>query len=157
MHKDQSPIFNQKNFKEISKPVNLLFNNQNLSTSPKGQPSSLHTQNIEIPLHGAFCSDPDSSMSSRSWSPIRAFGTEQVMNCGFWTGKPYPDIASAHSSSPGSGHNSRHNSVGGDLSGQLFWPHNRCSPECSPIPSPRMTSPGPSSRIQSGAVTPLHP
>ncbi|KAB2634940.1 mitogen-activated protein kinase kinase kinase YODA [Pyrus ussuriensis x Pyrus communis] len=34
------------------------------------------------------------------------------------------------------------------MSGQLFWQHIRCSPECSPIPSPRMTSPGPNSRIQ---------
>ncbi|KAF3448581.1 hypothetical protein FNV43_RR09294 [Rhamnella rubrinervis] len=157
MHKYQSPIFNQKNSEEILKPPKLLFNNQNLSTSPKRQPSSMHMQNIEIPPHGAFCSDPDSAMSSLSTSPIRAFGTEQVMNCGFWAGKPYPDIVSAHNSSPGSGHNSGHNSVGGDLSGQLFWPHSRCSPECSPIPSPRMTSPGPSSRIHSGAVTPLHP
>ncbi|KAL7122990.1 hypothetical protein ACP275_01G078500 [Erythranthe tilingii] len=33
---------------------------------------------------------------------------------------------------------------------------NRCSPECSPLPSPRITSPCPSSRIHSGAVTPLH-
>ncbi|KAJ9679473.1 hypothetical protein PVL29_021415 [Vitis rotundifolia] len=47
--------------------------------------------------------------------------------------------------------------MGGDLSGQLFWQPSRGSPEYSPIPSPRMTSPGPSSRIHSGAVTPLHP
>ncbi|KAJ0910222.1 putative mitogen-activated protein kinase kinase kinase [Helianthus annuus] len=40
---------------------------------------------------------------------------------------------------------------------QLCWQHSRCSPECSPLPSPRMASPGPSSRIQSGSVTPLHP
>lgn len=43
------------------------------------------------------------------------------------------------------------------MSAQPFWPHSRCSPECSPVPSPRMTSPGPGSRIHSGAVTPLHP
>lgn len=157
MHKDHSPIFNQKNTKKVLKPVNLLFNNQNLSMSPKQQSASMHMQNLQIPHHGAFFSAPDSSMSSPSRSPMRAFGTEQVMNSSFWAGKPYPDIASAHCSSPGSGHNSGHNSVGGDLSGQLFWQHSKCSPECSPIPSPRMTSPGPSSRIQSGAVTPLHP
>lgn len=157
MHKDHSPIFNQKNSKEMLKPASLVFNSQTLSTSPKRQPSNLHMQNIQIPPHGAFYSAPDSSMSSPSRSPMRAFGTEQVMNYGFWAGKPYPDIASAHCSSPGSGHNSGHNSVGGDQSGQLFWQHSRCSPECSPNPSPRMTSPGPSSRIHSGAVTPLHP
>lgn len=157
MHKDPSPTLNQKNSKETLKPSNLLFNNQTVSTSPKRQPLSMPVQNLQIPSHGAFCSAPDSSMSSPSRSPMRAFGAEQFLNSGFWAGKPYPDIASAHCSSPGSGHNSGHNSVGGDLSGQLFWQNNRCSPECSPIPSPRMISPGPSSRIHSGAVTPLHP
>ncbi|PON62895.1 Serine/threonine protein kinase [Parasponia andersonii] len=156
MHKDPAPTFNQKNSKETSRPSNLLFNNQTMSTSPKRKPSSMHVQNLQIPSHGVF-SAPDSSMSSPSRSPIRAVGAEQFLNSGFWAGKPYPDIASAHCSSPGSGHNSGHNSVGGDLSGQLFWQHNRCSPECSPIPSPRVLSPGPSSRIHSGAVTPLHP
>ncbi|XP_048320331.2 mitogen-activated protein kinase kinase kinase YODA isoform X2 [Ziziphus jujuba] len=157
IRKDQSPLFNQKNTKELLKPANLLFNNQTLSTSPKRQPPGMHMQNLQIPHHGAFWSAPDSSMSSPSRSPMRAFGTEQVMNCGFWGGKPYPDTASAHCSSPGSGHNSGHNSVGGELSGQLLWQHSKCSPECSPNLSPRMTSPGPSSRIHSGAVTPLHP
>ncbi|KAL5551617.1 hypothetical protein UlMin_001793 [Ulmus minor] len=156
MHKDPFPTYIQKNSKETLKPVNLLFNNQTMSTSPKRQPSSMHMQNLQIPPHGAFCT-PDSSISSPSRSPMRAYGAEQVTNSGFWAGRPYPDIASAHCSSPGSGHNSGHNSVGGDLSAQLFWQHNRCSPECSPIPSPRMISPGPSSRIHSGAVTPLHP
>lgn len=115
-------------------------------------------QNLQIPPHGAFYSAPDSSLSSPSRSPLRAFGAEQFVSSGMWAVRNYPDIASAHCSSPGSGHNSGHNSVGGDLSGQLFWQQpSRCSPECSPIPSPRMISPGPSSRIQSGAVTPLHP
>jgi hypothetical protein len=113
--------------------------------------------NIQIPPHGAYFSAPDSSMSSPSRSPMRVFGPELVMNSGFWVGKSYPDLPSGHCSSPGSGHNSGHNSVGGDMSGQLLWPHSRCSPECSPIPSPRMTSPGPGSRIHSGAVTPQHP
>lgn len=157
MHKDPTPTLNQKNSKEALQPSNLLLNNQILSTSLKRQPSSMQMQNLQIPSHNAFCSAPDSSMSSPSRSPMRAFGVEQFVNSGFWAGKAYPDIASAHCSSPGSGHNSGHNSVGGDLSGQLFWQHNRCSPECSPIPSPRMISPGPSSRIHSGAVTPLHP
>ncbi|KAM6556713.1 hypothetical protein CsatB_003732 [Cannabis sativa] len=157
MHKDPPATLNQKNSKETLRPSNLLFNTQTLSTLPKRQLATMHMQNLQIPSHGAFCSAPDSSKSSPSRSPIRAFGTEQFLNSGFWAGKPYPDIASAHCSSPGSGHNSGHNSVGGDLSGQLFWQHSRCSPECSPIPSPRMISPGPSSRIHSGAVTPLHP
>ncbi|XP_074327509.1 mitogen-activated protein kinase kinase kinase YODA-like [Apium graveolens] len=54
-------------------------------------------------------------------------------------------------------HNSGQKLVGGDFSGQLFVEHSRRSHNCSPIRSPRMTSPGPSSRIHSGAVTPLHP
>ncbi|XWS49965.1 hypothetical protein CRYUN_Cryun12cG0047600 [Craigia yunnanensis] len=155
-HTDQLPVVNQKNSKEILKPANKSFNNQYLSTSPKRGPSNNHVQNLRIPQCGAFSSAPDSSMSSPSRSPMRAFCLEQVWNSGPCTGKPFSDIAflgSGHCSSPGS----CHNSVGGDMPGQLFWPQSRCSPECSPIPSPRMTSPGPSSRIHSGAVTPLHP
>ncbi|OMO58619.1 hypothetical protein COLO4_34486 [Corchorus olitorius] len=159
-HMDQLPVVNQKNSKEILKPSNISFNNQYLSTSPKRGTLSNHMQNLQIPQRSAFFSAPDSSMSSPSRSPMRAFGLEQVWNSGPCTGKPFSDIAflgSGQCSSPGSGHNSGHNSVGGDMSGQLFWPQSRCSPECSPIPSPRLTSPGPSSRIHSGAVTPLHP
>ncbi|KAG6656092.1 hypothetical protein CIPAW_05G263800 [Carya illinoinensis] len=40
---------------------------------------------------------------------------------------------------------------------KIFWQQSRGSPEYSPVRSPRMTSPGPSSRIHSGAVTPTHP
>ncbi|XP_057994005.1 mitogen-activated protein kinase kinase kinase YODA isoform X2 [Hevea brasiliensis] len=150
--KDQSPIVCKKSSKEVLKPVDFSLSNHIPSTSPRRAPLSTHVQNLQIPNRGAFCSAPDSSMSSPSRSPIRAFGPEQVINCGFWAGQ-----GSGHCSSPGSGHNSGHNSIGGDMSGQLFWQNSRCSPECSPIPSPRMTSPGPSSRIHSGAVTPLHP
>ncbi|CAK9141903.1 unnamed protein product [Ilex paraguariensis] len=159
-HKDQSPIATRKNPREIVRPANILLNNQTVPTSPKWGPLSSHVPNLQIPHHGAFYSAPDSSMSSPSRSPMRVFGHELAMNSGLWTGKPYADIAllgSGQCSSPGSGQNSGHNSIGGDMSGQLFWQHSKCSPECSPIPSPRMTSPGPSSRIHSGAVTPLHP
>ncbi|KAE8728023.1 Mitogen-activated protein kinase kinase kinase YODA [Hibiscus syriacus] len=154
-HMDQLSFVNQDT-KEILKPANVSFNNQYLSTSPKRGSANSCVQNLQIPQHGAFSSAPDSSMSSPSRSPMRAFGLQQTWNSGAGTGKPFSDIVflgSGHCSSPGSGHNS----VGGDMSGQLFWPQSRCSPECSPIPSPRMTSPGPSSRIHSGAVTPLHP
>ena len=99
-------------------------------------------------------------MSSPSRSPIRAFSSEQVINNAVSTGKFYMDVTfpgSGHCSSPGSGYNSGHNSMGGDLSGQLFLQQSRGSPEYSPVPSPRMTSPGPSSRVHSGAVTPIHP
>ncbi|GAV83877.1 Pkinase domain-containing protein [Cephalotus follicularis] len=159
INKDQSPKVNRKNSRESLKPVDLMFHNQNPSTSPKRRPLNIYVQNIQIPNRGALFGATDSSMSSPSRSPIRAFCPEQVMNSGLFAGKPYVDmtlLGSGHCS-PGSGHNSGHNSVGGDMSGQLFWPQSRCSPECSPAPSPKMASPGPSSRIHSGAVTPLHP
>ncbi|KHN41598.1 Mitogen-activated protein kinase kinase kinase 2 [Glycine soja] len=159
MVKDQSTTVSQINSREAKKPANILGNHTS-STSPKRRPLSNHVTNLQIPPHGAFCSAPDSSRSSPSRSPLRSFGTEQVLNSAFWAGKPYPEVnfgGSGHCSSPGSGHNSGHNSMGGDMSGQLFWQPSRGSPEYSPVPSPRMTSPGPSSRIQSGAVTPIHP
>ncbi|XP_011624929.1 mitogen-activated protein kinase kinase kinase YODA isoform X2 [Amborella trichopoda] len=158
-----SPINSSpKNSREMLKPSTQLPNNQSLSTSPKRGPFTTleHPPNLQIPHYGAFASAPDSSLSSPSRSPMRVFGSEQHPNRGFWATKPYPDagpFGSGHCSSPGSGQNSGHNSMGGDISGQLFCQHSRGSPECSPIPSPRMTSPGPSSRVHSGAVTPLHP
>ncbi|ESW24217.1 hypothetical protein PHAVU_004G112000 [Phaseolus vulgaris] len=159
MPKDLSSTVSQINSRETKKPANILGNHMS-STSPKRRPLSNHVSNLQIPPHGAFCSAPDSSKSSPSRSPLRVFGTEKVLNSAFWAGKPYSEInlgGSGHCSSPGSGHNSGHNSMGGDMSGQLFWQPSRGSPEYSPVPSPRMTSPGPSSRIQSGAVTPIHP
>ncbi|PIN22258.1 MEKK [Handroanthus impetiginosus] len=143
--------------RESPLPVNL--SNKNVSSSPPRRRHG-HMPNLQVPHHGAFCSAPDSSMSSPSRSPIRASGYEQFTNTAFTAGKLYPDlpfIGSGQCSSPGSGQTSGHNSMGGDMSGQLFWQPTRGSAECSPNPSPRMTSPGPSSRIHSGAVTPLHP
>ncbi|TKY45222.1 Mitogen-activated protein kinase kinase kinase YODA [Spatholobus suberectus] len=159
MLKDQTSTVLQINSREAKKPTNILGNHTS-STSPKRRPLGNHVSNLQIPPHGAFCSAPDSSRSSPSRSPLRAFGTEQVLNSAFWAGRPYSEVnlgGSGHCSSPGSGHNSGHNSMGGDMSGQLFWQPSRGSPEYSPVPSPRMTSSGPSSRIQSGAVTPIHP
>ncbi|XVF12526.1 hypothetical protein REPUB_Repub08aG0126000 [Reevesia pubescens] len=155
--KDQSSTVSQNISREAKKQANISFISQK---SPKRRPLSNHVPNLQIPPHGAFSSAPDSSMSSPSRSPMRAFGMEQVMNSSFWAGKTYTDVTllgSGHCSSPGSGHNSGPNSMGGDMSGQLFWQQSRGSPEYSPIPSPRMTSAGPSSRIHSGAVTPIHP
>ncbi|KAL8207816.1 hypothetical protein R6Q57_007228 [Mikania cordata] len=146
--------------REKVKPVKASMNNQTVPASQKRLPLSRHMAKLQIPQSGAFFSAPDSSMSSPSRSPMRVLGPEPTLTSGFWAGRPYTDtgfIGSGQCSSPGSGHNSSHNSVGGDMAAQLLWQHNRCSPECSPIPSPRMTSPGPSSRIQSGSVTPLHP
>ncbi|KAL2342744.1 hypothetical protein Fmac_004029 [Flemingia macrophylla] len=152
VHKNQPLTTIQRNSRASSRPSPQLCNNKLLSTSPKR--GHLH---LQIARPGGLCSAPDSSMSSPSRSPMRAFDPEKMLKSGLPTGKLYSDIASGYCSSLVSGHNSGHIPVGGDLSGQMFWPQNRCSPECSPIPSPRMTSPGPSSRIQSGTVTPLHP
>ncbi|KAJ4831895.1 hypothetical protein Tsubulata_018102 [Turnera subulata] len=160
VNKDHSPTVHRKNSKEILKPADISLNGKTPSTSPKRVPLSTHVQSLQIPPRGVFYTAPDSSMSSPSRSPMRAFGTDQVLNSGLWAGKSYSDIGllgSGQCSSPGSGHNSGHNSIGADMSGQLLWPNSRCSPESSPMLSPRMTSPGPSSRIHSGAVTPLHP
>ncbi|XP_071692091.1 mitogen-activated protein kinase kinase kinase YODA-like [Rutidosis leptorrhynchoides] len=146
--------------RDKSKPAKACVNNQTVPTSPKRRPVRQMAK-LQIPQpNGALYSAPDSSMSSPSRSPMRFYEPEPSLTSGFWAARPYADagfLGSGQCSSPGSGHNSSHNSVGGDMAGQLFWQHNRCSPECSPIPSPRMTSPGPSSRIQSGSVTPLHP
>lgn len=142
------------------KPANILLNYQTSPASPKQRPVNSNVAHLQVPHQGAFLSAPVSSMSSPSRSPMRVFGHEPVTNSGFWLGKPYADLSllgSGHCSSPGSVHNSGHNSIAGDVTCQLFRPHSRCSPEGSPLRSPRMTSPGPSSRIHSGAVTPLHP
>ncbi|XP_028773220.1 mitogen-activated protein kinase kinase kinase YODA [Neltuma alba] len=159
MLKDQSSTGLQLNSREFKKPANILSNHVS-PPSPKRRPLSNHVPNLQVPPHGAFYSAPDSSKSSPSRSPLRAFGPEQVPSSAFWAGKQYSEvnfIGSGHCSSPGSGQNSGHNSMGGDMTGQIFWQPSRGSPEYSPVVSPRMTSPGPSSRIQSGAVTPIHP
>ncbi|KAL3652707.1 hypothetical protein CASFOL_002388 [Castilleja foliolosa] len=111
----------------LSKTSNFLLNIRTGSASPKQWPV-----NSEVA--------PDSLMSSPSRSPMRVFDHEPVTN-------------GAHCPSPGS----VHNSVAGDMQYQLFWPKGRVSPECSPLPSPRMRSPSPSSRIRSSGVTPRHP
>ncbi|KGN50305.1 mitogen-activated protein kinase kinase kinase YODA [Cucumis sativus] len=158
--KDQSSTVTQPSLQKARKPANISLSNHIFSTSPKRRPLSSHVPNLQVPYHGNVCIAPDSSMSSPSRSPIRAFSSEQVINNAVSTGKFYMDVTfpgSGHCSSPGSGYNSGHNSMGGDLSGQLFLQQSRGSPEYSPVPSPRMTSPGPSSRVHSGAVTPIHP
>ncbi|GER27014.1 serine/threonine protein kinase [Striga asiatica] len=139
-------------------PVNLS-SNKNISSPPRRRPFNGQMASLQVLQHGALWSAPDSSMSSPSRSPMRASGYEQITSTAFTAGKLYPDfpfLGSGQCSSPGSGQTSGHNSMGGDLSGQLFWQPSRGSPEISPIPSPRMTSAGPSSRIHSGSVTPLH-
>ncbi|GER46668.1 protein kinase superfamily protein [Striga asiatica] len=153
----QSPIAPQVS-KELPVPVNLCSNEKNSSSLPKRRPLSRQVAKLQVPSRSVLYSAPDSSISSPSRSPMRpSSGNDQAAN----PAKLYPEpffLGSGQCSSPGSAETSGHNSVGGDMLGQLFWQQpSRGSPEYSPNPSPRMTSPGPSSRIQSGAVTPLHP
>lgn len=157
--KGRSTKISPKNARETVKPASVLFNIRTVSTSPKHGLLANQTY-VQTARHGAFASAPDSSMSSPTRSPRRVVCPEQIPTSAFLGAKPYHDVnllGSGQCSSPGSGQTSGHNSMGGDMSGQLFWLHSRGSTECSPIPSPRMTSPGPSSRIHSGAVSPLHP
>ncbi|MQM11959.1 hypothetical protein Taro_044872 [Colocasia esculenta] len=158
--KDRPSVFTQKSSRETAKPAGTFLNNQTIHTLPKQGVLTPYQANVQMSRHGAFASAPDSSMSSPTRSPMRVVCPEQIPTSAFWGAKPYNDVhllGSGQCSSPGSGQTSGHNSMGGDMSGQLFWLHSRGSTECSPIPSPRMTSPGPSSRIHSGAVSPLHP
>uniref|UniRef100_A0A2P2MVA3 mitogen-activated protein kinase kinase kinase n=2 Tax=Rhizophora mucronata TaxID=61149 RepID=A0A2P2MVA3_RHIMU len=158
MFKDHTSAIAQLSPGDGKKLANLTLGNHISSASPKRRPLSTHVPSLQVPHHGVLCNAPDSSMSSPSRSPMRAFGTD--INSCFWVGKPYSDVSllgSGQCSSSGSGYNSGHNSMGGDMSGQPFWQQSRGSLESSPIPSPRMTSPGPSSRVQSGPVTPIHP
>nr|GMC63271.1 mitogen-activated protein kinase kinase kinase YODA-like [Ipomoea batatas]GMC68481.1 mitogen-activated protein kinase kinase kinase YODA-like [Ipomoea batatas] len=156
--KDQSPV-GQISRREATGLVNLSSSRCVNSSSPKRGPLNSFVANLQVPCHGAFRSAPDSSVSSPSRSPMSGIGNEQVPGSMLWAGRP-PDIpllGSGQCSSPGSGQNSGHNSMGGDMPGQLFLQPSRGSPEYSPNPSPRMRSPGRSSRVQSGAVTPIHP
>ncbi|XP_042409024.1 mitogen-activated protein kinase kinase kinase YODA-like isoform X1 [Zingiber officinale] len=144
--------------REIAKPTNFIFGNQTTSSLMWGVPNS-YRSNMQISHNSAIGSAPDSSMSSPSRSPMRVLCPDQVPISAYLPTKTVNDVTfngSGQCSSPGSGQTSGHNSVGVDMLGQ-FWQHSRGSPECSPIPSPRMTSPGPSSRIHSGTVSPLHP
>ncbi|MED6191452.1 hypothetical protein PIB30_000552 [Stylosanthes scabra] len=147
--RNRSPVTFRSDLGASSNRAPQLCSDKNPAISPKQ--SRLHLQNLKVSTCGLF-SAPESSTSSPSKSPVRELSPDQVLNSELWTGKPCPYVSSGNYSSPGSGQNSDV----GDLPGQLFLPLNRYSTECSPIPSPRMTSPGPRSRIHSGAVTPLH-
>ncbi|GER57517.1 protein kinase superfamily protein [Striga asiatica] len=147
-----------KHSREMAKPANSLLNYQTSPISPKQR----HVNCKDRPQahQGVTKNAPDTPVSSPPRSPTRIFGHELATEYGFWPGKQHADIAlqgSGQCSSPGSGYNSGNNSITEDMPCQLLWPHCRCSPECSPLPSPRMMSPGPGSRIHSGGVSPLHP
>ncbi|EPS62376.1 hypothetical protein M569_12414, partial [Genlisea aurea] len=145
-------------------PVNISSNKIGSSPPPRARRRMLKAEmpNLLVPRRGIFFSATDSSMSSPSRSPIRGpgfleQGASNILPSMKQHHTDFPYIGSGQCSSPGSGQTSGHNSMGGDMYGQLFWQPSRGSPEYSPNPSPRMTSAGPSSRIHSGAVTPTHP
>eukprot|EP00252_Welwitschia_mirabilis_P024856 TRINITY_DN754_c0_g1_i2.p1 TRINITY_DN754_c0_g1~~TRINITY_DN754_c0_g1_i2.p1 ORF type:complete len:911 (-),score=194.13 TRINITY_DN754_c0_g1_i2:586-3318(-) len=154
MRSAQSSKLSRSPKQDILKPGSAHSSRQCSLSPRKGFLNSEFLTQFQVPA-----SAPESSMSSPSRSPLRVYGSEQSPNNAIWASKPYPEavlFSSGHCSSPGSGHNSGQNSMGGEMIGQPLRHHAKGSPECSPIPSPRMTS-GPSSRVQSGAVTPLHP
>ncbi|CAL4971889.1 unnamed protein product [Urochloa decumbens] len=159
VHRERSSAITRKGTKEVAKPNNTFISNQIMSTSPRGTVADSYQSNLQGPRQITLESAPNSLMSSPTRSP-RIICPDQIPTSAFWAVKPHADVTflgSGQCSSPGSGQTSGHNSVGGDMLAQLFWQPSRGSPECSPIPSPRMTSPGPSSRVHSESVSPLHP
>ncbi|CAN6229177.1 unnamed protein product [Urochloa humidicola] len=159
VRKEHPGTITTKITKETSKPAANALNNHTLSTSPRGIAVDNNQPNLQNLRPVVLESAPNSLMSSPSRSP-RRICPDHIPTSAFWAVKPHADVTflgSGQCSSPGSGQTSGHNSVGGDMLAQLFWQPSRGSPECSPIPSPRMTSPGPSSRVHSGSVSPLHP
>ncbi|XP_021318961.1 mitogen-activated protein kinase kinase kinase YODA isoform X2 [Sorghum bicolor] len=160
VRKDQSGAITTKTTKEILKPAaNAFPSNHTQSTPPRGISADNNQPDLQNLRPVVFESAPNSLMSSPSRSP-RPICPDHIPTSAFWAVKPHADVTflgSGQCSSPGSGQTSGHNSVGGDMLAQLFWQPTRGSPECSPVPSPRMTSPGPSSRVHSGSVSPLHP
>ncbi|XP_062226420.1 mitogen-activated protein kinase kinase kinase YODA-like [Phragmites australis] len=157
--KERPGTITMKTTKEMPKPANAFLGNHTLSTSPRSTAADSYQPNLQNLQPVVFESAPNSSMSSPSRSP-RRICPDHIPTSAFWAVKPHTDVTflgSGQCSSPGSGQTSGHNSVGGDMLAQFFWQPSRGSPECSPIPSPRMTSTGPSSRVHSGSVSPLHP
>lgn len=151
MQKDQSPISTRNYSREIVKPAKPLFTNQHFSSPPKRGFTNTFPSNLQISYNGAFGirSAPDSSLSSPCRSPMRGVCPEQSTSSDL----DVSSLGSGPCSSTGLGHSS----IRGEMSGKLLWQQRKGSTECSPIPSPKIKSPGPSSRIQSGTVTPLHP
>ncbi|XP_062219849.1 mitogen-activated protein kinase kinase kinase YODA-like [Phragmites australis] len=159
VHKECSSAITRKSTKEVAKRNNAPLSNHILSTSPRSTAADSCQTNLQSSRQVTLESAPNSLRSSPSRSP-RIICPDQIPTSAFWAVKPHTDVTflgSGQCSSPGSGQTSGHNSVGGDMLAQLFWQPSRGSPEYSPIPSPRMTSPGPSSRVHSGSVSPLHP
>ncbi|KAM0929301.1 hypothetical protein ACQ4PT_001727 [Festuca glaucescens] len=158
LHKERPGAITTKSTKEMTKATNQFLSNHTMSTSPRGIAADNHQPILQNLRPVVLESAPNSLMSSPSRSP-RRICPDHIPTSAFWAVKPHADVTflgSGQCSSPGSGQTSGHNSVGGDMLAQLFWQPSRGSPECSPIPSPRMTSPGPSSRVHSGSVSPLH-
>ncbi|KAH9321731.1 hypothetical protein KI387_016370, partial [Taxus chinensis] len=162
---------NKKNKKSKEQPksnVTLLSKQQNLPLPPKKGFSSNRDsvpKKLQIPVNRVLVNTTDSSAMSSPSSPMRAFASEHQSPSGGGggAGKFNPDagiFGSGNCSSPGSGQNSGQNSMGGDIIiGQHYWQQQqgKGSSERSPVLSPKMRSPGPSSRGQSVAVSPLHP
>ncbi|GER33060.1 protein kinase superfamily protein [Striga asiatica] len=138
------------NSREMVKPAYSLLNYRACPISPEQRHVNCKVACSE-PHPGVVSNTSDSSVSSPSRSPSRCFGERAMQHA------EVPLQGLGQSPVPRSVHNSRNNSFTEDIPCQLLSPNCRCSPEYSPLTSPRMMSPGPGSRIHSGGVSPRHP
>ncbi|XP_074264806.1 mitogen-activated protein kinase kinase kinase YODA-like [Silene latifolia] len=149
--REHPPLVVRRQLKDQRKPLNQSSNN----TLRRRRPLSSHVTKLQIPPHAGFIRASGNSVSCPSRSPVRTSAQYQVNKSDSRVRRTCSDnsIGNELFIRPGSGQNLEHDPVG-DM--HLLSPQNGCSAECSPILSPKMTSPGCRSLMQSGCVTPLH-
>ncbi|KAH9602648.1 hypothetical protein KSS87_005133 [Heliosperma pusillum] len=149
--RDQSPLVVRRHLKDQRKPINQSSNN----TLRRRRPLSSHVTKLQIPTHAGFLSASGNSVSCPSRSPVKTSSQYHVNKYDSCVRRACSDnsIGNGLFISPGPGQNLGHDPV---REMHLVSPRNGCSAECSPILSPRMTSPGCRSLVQSGCATPLH-
>ncbi|KAL2902506.1 Mitogen-activated protein kinase kinase kinase YODA [Bienertia sinuspersici] len=151
-HKDHSSIITRRILKDQLKPYNLPGSDQIPLTSTERKPFGAQVTKLQITPRAGFFSAPDSSTTSPSKSKVKACTRDQLIKYGSGVGTPCSNtnlVGSGHCCYLSSDQISGPNQV---TEMSFTRPHSRCSPEYSPIPSPRMTSPGRSYHIQSGSL-----
>lgn len=134
----------QKTCRELVMSKNHGSNNPLPFDSPSPRYGVMNTQQTDIQNSRNYPigSAPENSTSSPCRTPRRMLYHGDISTPTFSTGKPYTDFnvqVCGQCSNPG-----------------IHSQQNRHSPECSPISSSQMASPGPGYRIRSGSVTPKH-
>lgn len=158
--RDHSSIITRRILKDQLKPVKLPFGNHIPLTCTDSEPFGDQVTRLQVAPHTGFFSAPDSYISSPSRSAVKARTHEQVIKSSSLVKTTCSKSLNMNLAESGqccylgSEKISGQNPVA-DLS--FICPQSRCSPEYSPIPSPRKTSPGRDSCVQSGGVTLLHP